>query len=61
MQKVLKRDFRSGCIEEEEGVVLAWAVVRTTECEDSHVSRQPISGSAPSGDVNYLSYSTLAS
>ena len=61
--KALKRDFKCGRIEEEEGgVVLARAVVTTTECATTvtatTVERQSINGSAPTGGVNYL---TLAS
>ena len=57
--KALKRDFKNCRIEEEEpGVILARAVVRSADCATDRDDKLPITGSAPGGGVNYL---TLAS
>ena len=55
-RKSLKRgsSFRTGRIEEEEGVVLARAIVTTGS------SDKPVSGAAP-GNIDHLSFSTLTS
>ena len=58
--KALKRDYlssRNGRIEEEEGVVLARAIVTRRDCAEDHVPRQPVSGAAP----DYMSFRTVAS